>query len=44
VTAIDAKTGTEASIVGPAGGTDTELKRVALAKLQYVLAKQAGKR
>jgi hypothetical protein len=44
VTAIDARTGTEASIVGPAGGTDSELKRVALAKLQYVLAKQAGKR
>jgi hypothetical protein len=43
VTAIDAKTGTEASIVGPAGGSELELKRLALAKLKYVMAKQGGR-
>ena len=41
VTAIDAKTGTEASIVAPAGASDAELKRVAIAKLKYVMDKQS---
>ena len=44
VTAIDPITGTEVSIVGPAGGSDLELKRVALAKLKYVLDKRSGGR
>ena len=42
VTAIDPKTGTEVSIVGPASGSELELKRVALAKLKYMLGKQGG--
>jgi hypothetical protein len=40
VTAIDSETGIEASIVGPAGAGDTELRRVALAKLKYVIQRQ----
>jgi hypothetical protein len=40
VTAIDSATGIEASIVGPAGAGDFELRRVALAKLNYVMQKQ----
>jgi hypothetical protein len=40
VTAIDSETGVEASIVGPAGAGDMELRRVALAKLKYVMQKQ----
>ena len=40
VTAIDAATGTEAVIQGPASASTHELRRVALAKLNYVLQKQ----
>jgi len=37
VTAIDAKTGTEATIIGPANAARTTLERTALSKLRYVL-------
>ena len=40
VTAIDAATGIEAVIQGPASTNKQELQRVALAKLNYVLQKQ----
>jgi hypothetical protein len=40
VTAVDAKTGAEAVIQGPATSSQKELQRVALAKLNYVLNKQ----
>lgn len=43
VVAIDSATGIEASIVGPAQATADQLKTNALRKLEYVLAKQAGK-
>ncbi len=40
VTAIDSHTGREVSIVGPAKAAKTDLKQLALRKLQYVLAKE----
>ncbi|HYM30186.1 MAG TPA: hypothetical protein VEU47_02730 [Candidatus Cybelea sp.] len=40
VTAIDPVSGIEASIVGPAGGSEMELKRVAVAKLRYVMERR----
>ncbi len=40
VTAIDAATGVEASIVGAAGAGQATLERNALAKLRYVMAKR----
>ena len=39
VTAIDAATGTEATIIGPANAGRAVLERTALAKLRYVLAR-----
>ena len=39
-TAIDSKTGTEASIVGPASASRADLSAAALRKLEYVLKKQ----
>jgi hypothetical protein len=42
VTAIDPKTGTEASIVGPASAPRSVLESNAAKKLLYVLKKQRG--
>jgi hypothetical protein len=42
VTAIDAATGLEVSIVGPAGAARTTLQAAALQKLRYVQRKQRG--
>jgi hypothetical protein len=42
VTAIDAKTGVEASIVAPANAARADLSAAALRKLRYVLKKQTG--
>jgi len=41
VTAIDPVTGIETSIVGSAKATQSELNRVAVRKLQYVIEKHA---
>ncbi len=41
VTAVDARTGTEASIVGPASAGEATLTQNAVRKLAYVLQKQA---
>ena len=41
-TAIDPKTGTEASIVGPASASRTDLAAAATRKLEYVIKKQRG--
>ncbi len=43
VSAIDADSGTEVSIVGPASASQLHLRRVALQKLQFVLNKGAQK-
>lgn len=43
VSAIDAVSGVEISIVGDAMAGEWRLKQTALRKLEYVLAKQAGK-
>ncbi len=40
VTAVDAATGIEASIVGDPGAGEAALKRVARQKLDYVMARQ----
>ena len=40
--AIDAATGTEVSVMGPAGGDHAALKAAALKKLDYVLKKREG--
>jgi len=42
VSAVDSRTGTEVQIVGDARYGREQLKLVALRKLNYVLAKQAG--
>jgi hypothetical protein len=39
-TAIDAETGTEVSVVGPADAADSILKANALRKLEFMLGKQ----
>ena len=39
VSAIDTVSGTEVSIVGDASATQAELKRVAIQKLEYVMAR-----
>ena len=44
VSAIDPVTGTEVQIVGPANIGQGELTRVAVRKLQYVMAKKAAKK
>ena len=41
VSAMDPKTLTEVSIVGPATASEDELTRTAVRKLEYVLAKQS---
>lgn len=41
-TAIDAETGIEVSVVGPAAATRAHLQRLALAKLERRLARDAG--
>ncbi|HYG88284.1 MAG TPA: hypothetical protein VD978_18725 [Azospirillum sp.] len=43
VSAIDPKTATEVSVAGPATGSRELLTRTALAKLKYVLRKNAAK-
>ena len=43
VTAVDAATGIEASIVGDPAAGETALKRVARQKLDYVIARQGRK-
>lgn len=42
VTAIDPETLVEVSIMGPLSAGEEALKRAALRKLEYVLAKRAG--
>ncbi|HEX3811066.1 MAG TPA: hypothetical protein VHW02_15330 [Rhizomicrobium sp.] len=42
VTAIDARTGTEASIVGPSNAPRGALEAAAARKLEYVLKKNRG--
>jgi len=42
-TAMDPETLTEVSVVGPAVNSQEQLRRTVLAKLEYVLAKNAGK-
>jgi hypothetical protein len=44
VTAIDAGSGLEASIIGPAASPRTALEQAALRKLQYVLKKEHGEK
>jgi hypothetical protein len=41
VSAIDIASSTEVSIMGPRGASQSELERVARAKLSYVIAKRA---
>lgn len=43
VSAIDAKTGKEVSIVGPATATRRVLERTAANKLRFVMNRDAGK-
>ncbi|MZR31052.1 DUF6898 family protein [Sneathiella litorea] len=43
VSVIDPKTMLEVSIVGPSSVGQEELKRTALAKLQYVMSKKNGR-
>jgi hypothetical protein len=43
VTAMDPATLTEVTIMGPPGVGDTELTRLAVRKLEYVLAKRGTK-
>jgi hypothetical protein len=42
VTAIDAKSGKEASIMGPAGAARAALTDAAVRKLRYVMARKSG--
>ena len=42
VAAIDATTGTEVSIMGPASAAQADLQQLALAKLKARLAREAG--
>jgi hypothetical protein len=44
VTAIDSQTGVEVSIAGPANADRSSLEAAAVAKLEYVLKKQAGEK
>ena len=41
VVAIDAATGTEVTVMGPAGAAQSDLERLALAKLKARLAREA---
>lgn len=40
VTAVDVETGLEVSVVGPSSAARSELERVAVNKLRYMLARQ----
>lgn len=40
VTAVDVETGIEVSVIGPATAPQTELERVAVRKLRYMLEKR----
>ncbi|WP_421865838.1 DUF6898 family protein [Parvibaculum sp.] len=42
VTAVDVSTGLEVSVVGPSVAARSELERVAIRKLRYMLDKQKG--
>jgi hypothetical protein len=42
VAAIDAASGTEVSVFGPAHAAETELKRLAVAKLRARIAREAN--
>lgn len=44
VSAIDGATGTEVSVAGPASGSRELLKRTALAKLRFVMQRDAQKK
>ena len=44
VTAVDAATGIEATIVGDPGAGEAALKRLAKQKLDYVMAKRGDRR
>jgi hypothetical protein len=41
-TAIDSKTGIEASVIGPAAATRADMSAAAVRKLEYVLKKRKG--
>jgi len=43
VSALDSASGAEVSIVGPAAAGEAHLKRAALNKLNYVLAKKSAR-
>ena len=43
VIAVDAATGTEVTIMGPASAAQTDLQRIAVRKLQAQLEKDSGK-
>ena len=43
VSAVDPATGTEVSIIGPATAGEAELRRAAINKLNYVLARRTGR-
>jgi len=43
ISAIDGATGTEVSVAGPANGSRELLKRTALAKLRFVMPRDAQK-
>lgn len=42
-TAVDARTMTEVTVMGPANGSQEMLKRTVLAKLEYVLNRKGGR-
>jgi hypothetical protein len=42
VVAIDSATGTEVTVIGPASAAQSDLERLALAKLKVRLARDAG--
>ena len=44
VCAVDAKSGTEVTVVGDARATQAELQRTALRKLEFVMAKKSAPR
>ena len=43
VVAIDAATGTEVTVIGPAGAAQADLERLALAKLKARIAREGAK-
>jgi hypothetical protein len=43
VTAIDAATGTEVSVIGPTGAAQADLEQLALGKLKARLTREAAK-